>query len=95
LSKKIFYHNLLIKPIVTEKSNLVGGLTFEVDKRYGKNEIRAAVESVFEVKVSAVRTLNIKGKSARMGKSVGTRKSIKKAYITLVAGEKISLFEGL
>ncbi len=90
---------LLQSPIITEKSAAVGenGLTvvFKVDPRASKEDIRGAVERVFAVKVSSVRTCTFMGKLKRTQRSLGKRAGYKKAYVTLVEGNKIDLVEGL
>jgi large subunit ribosomal protein L23 len=85
----------LLKPIITEKSSACGDVVLAVDPRMNKDEIRASVEAVFEVKVKSVRTLNQKGKVKGAFGKIGRRKSYKKAYITLVEGQVIELIEGL
>ena len=90
-------HEVLIKPIVTEKTtNLMeeNKYTFEVDKNANKIEIKHAVESIFKVNVVDVRTLNVKSKPKRMGKYVGKTSSWKKAIVTLKPGERLPIFEG-
>ncbi|MBR1374993.1 MAG: 50S ribosomal protein L23 [Cardiobacteriaceae bacterium] len=71
---------------VTEKSQRVAGnkqLVFRVDRRATKDDIREAVETLLDVKVAAVNTLNVKGKVKRFGARLGRRKDFKKAYVTL------------
>ncbi len=89
----------LKSPVVTEKSVLLKEetanedkeqvLTFKVNVKAGKADIKKAVEEIFSVKVSYVRTLNYKGKEKRQGRYVGRRASWKKAYVTLLKGEPI------
>ncbi len=89
--------DILIKPIVSEKSYSLmdeGKYTFEVDPRSNKTEIKIAVEQVFSVKVASVNTLNRKGKSRRTRYGLGKRKDVKRAIVTLVAGEAIDVFGG-
>jgi large subunit ribosomal protein L23 len=69
-------------------------VAFRVRPDANKVEIRAAVESVFNVKVTAVRTLSYEGKLKRMGRFQGRRADWKKAVVTLAAGHKIDLVEG-
>ena len=64
-------------------------LTFRVDRKADKNEIRAAVEEIFSVKVAKVRTVQYEGKMKKRGRHEGRRASWKKAYVTLKAGEPI------
>ena len=71
---------------VTEKSQRLSSvkqLVFRVDRNASKDDIREAVESLLEVKVAAVNTVNVKGKLKRFGARMGRRKDFKKAYVTL------------
>jgi large subunit ribosomal protein L23 len=70
-------------------------ITFQVVPDANKVEIRQAVESIFNVKVSAVRTSTVEGKLKRMGRHAGRRPSWKKAVVTLQPGHKIELVEGV
>ena len=69
-------------------------VTFRVRPDANKVEIRSAVESVFNVKVAAVRTASFEGKLKRMGRHEGRRRDWKKAIVTLQPGHKIELVEG-
>ena len=89
---------VIVRPLVTEKS--MGGLregryTFVVDLRANKVQIRQAVEEIWRVKVAAVNTMRMHGKTRRVGRSVGRRPDWKKAIVTLRPGEQIGFFEGL
>lgn len=93
-------YKVLLGPVMTEKASYGDGsggtvLVLRVDPNAKKPEIREAVERVFSVKVASVNTVNSLGKPKRVGQSIGRRAAGKKAYITLQAGEKIDLFEGL
>ena len=77
--------------IVTEKQNTI---VFKVATNATKADIKAAVEKLFEVKVEAVRTLNVMGKTKRTGARVGKRSDWKKAYVTLVPGQDIDFMGG-
>lgn len=92
-------HDIIVKPIITEKSMddmAEGKYTFMVDKRANKSEIKKAVESVFDVKVKAVNTMNVLGKIKRQGMNSGRRPSWKKAIIKLTDDSKtIEFFEGM
>ncbi|MEP6788972.1 MAG: 50S ribosomal protein L23 [Acidobacteriota bacterium] len=93
--------DILKSPVVTEKSVILKEdstdedsgrkagqvLTFKVDKKATKPDIRAAVEEIFNVKVAAVRTVQYDGKMKRRGRIEGRRASWKKAYVTLRKGE--------
>lgn len=91
-------HQVLRRPLITEKSTAKQGETnqyfFEVDKKATKNDVRDAVENVFKVTVTCVRTLNVPGKRKRVGKSVGMTSDWKKAIVTLKEGERIEIMEG-
>jgi large subunit ribosomal protein L23 len=89
--------DVLVKPVVSEKSYSLmdlGKYTFEVDTRANKTEIKIAVERVFGVKVASVNTLNRQGKTRRTRYGLGKRKDVKRAIVTLVAGETIDVFGG-
>jgi large subunit ribosomal protein L23 len=98
-SAKVQDYGVILSPVISEKSALVGGagrtVTFRVDPRASKDEIRGAVERVFSVKVDKVRTCTFMGKLKRTMKGIGKRAGYKKAYVTLGEGSKIDLVEGL
>jgi len=91
--------DILKSPVVTEKSVLLKEasseegdaqvLTFRVDRKADKNEIRSAVEEIFGVKVAKVRTVQYEGKMKKRGRYEGRRASWKKAYVTLKSGEPL------
>ena len=89
-------HDIILAPVVSEKSyDLIehkNTYTFVVDPRSNKEEIRDAVEQVFDVNVLRVNTMNRKGKRKRSGYTVGKRKNIKRAVVTLAEGDTIDLF---
>ena len=90
--------DIIIKPVVSEKSyGLVdsGVYTFVVAKDANKIEIRSAVEALFKVTVTQVRTLIARGKIKRVGRFSGRRPAWKKAIVTLKAGDQIAFFEGV
>ena len=70
-------------------------VTFEVDRKANRVEIRRAIEKIFSVRVAAVRTMQITGKVKRRGRILGKRKDWKKAIVTLMPGERIDFFEGV
>jgi large subunit ribosomal protein L23 len=86
---------ILLTPHVSEKSALLGDASnqavFQVAGDANKAEIKAAVEQLFDVKVAAVRTVNMKGKNKRMGLRRGRRSDWKKAYVSLEQGHEIDL----
>ncbi|KAF1856017.1 hypothetical protein Lal_00003805 [Lupinus albus] len=69
--------------------------TFLVPLTVNKVEVRQAVEHVFKVKVEAVNTVRVLGKTKRMGKTQGKRSDYKKAIVKLAPGERIEFFEGV
>jgi large subunit ribosomal protein L23 len=89
---------ILIRPLMTEKSmrqkEEQNTVAFRVRPDANKVEIRMAVEAVFNVKVSSVRTASFEGKLKRMGRSEGRRADWKKAIVTLAPGHKIEFVEG-
>nr|WP_245349295.1 50S ribosomal protein L23 [Brachybacterium fresconis] len=88
--------DVLLAPVVSEKSYGLmdnGKYTFLVDARANKTEIKIAVESIFDVKVSSVNTINRQGKSRRTRFGTGKRKDTKRAVITLTDGA-IDIFGG-
>lgn len=92
-------HDIIIKPIITEKSMedmAEGKYTFMVDRKSNKTEIKKAVETVFDVKVEKVNTMNMLGKMKKQGYTSGRRSAWKKAIVKLVEGSKgIEFFEGM
>ena len=83
-------HQIIRKPLITEKSNLMketgNVVAFEVAMNSNKVEIRQAVERAFNVKVQDVRTMVVAGKTKRFGRNFGKRSNVKKAYVTLAEG---------
>lgn len=92
-------YSILKRPLLTEKGTdqkeAMNKYLFEVDSSANKIQIKSAVEKIFNVKVSVVHTINTKGKVKRVGKNFGKRSDWKKAIVTLKAGEKIELIEGV
>ena len=86
---------VLLSPIISEKSTQIGEqnnqVAFRVTPDATKPEIKAAVELMFKVEVKGVSVVNIKGKSKRFGRSMGRRDNIRKAYVTLKAGQELNL----
>lgn len=88
--------DIIKSPVITEKALVAKEesqdrrqlLTFRVDQRATKPEIKNAVETIFQVKVVRVRTAQYLGKMARRGRHEGRKPSWKKAFVTLKAGEK-------
>ncbi len=88
--------NIIIRPLITEQgmhfANVKGAYSFEVNKRANKEQIRNAVEKIYNVKVRKVRTANHRGKSRRKGGSIGATTSWKKAVVFLKPDFHIDLF---
>ena len=82
---------------ITEKGTRIregqNGYLFEVARDANKIEVKKAVEAIFNVKVSTVRTLRVHGKPKKVGRHAGHRPDWKKAIVTLKKGETIELFE--
>jgi large subunit ribosomal protein L23 len=90
------YHDVLIRPLITEKSTRqieLGQYSFEVHRDANKIQIREAVEKTFNVQVKAVNTLNMPRKERRRGRVIGSIPGWKKAIVTLVPGQTIDIFE--
>jgi large subunit ribosomal protein L23 len=91
-------HDIVISPLVTEKStNQREGqnqYSFKVNNRANKIEIKEAVERLFKVKVTEVRTATIRGKVKRLGRRFGKRPDWKKAIVTVKDEDRIDFFEG-
>lgn len=87
--------NILRAPVISEKSSAAqqdkNTLVFKVLKDATKDEIKAAVETLFNVKVEAVRTLNFQGKVRRTARGFGKRSDWKKAYVTLHEGTQLDI----
>nr|WP_092073805.1 50S ribosomal protein L23 [Dendrosporobacter quercicolus]NSL47908.1 50S ribosomal protein L23 [Dendrosporobacter quercicolus DSM 1736]SDM67809.1 large subunit ribosomal protein L23 [Dendrosporobacter quercicolus] len=90
--------DVLLRPMVTEKTTSLmqdNKYTFVVAPSANKIEIRRAVEELFKVKVLAVNTIRVLGKTKRMGRTQGKRSDYKKAIVKLAPGERIEFFEGV
>jgi large subunit ribosomal protein L23 len=90
---------IIRKPLITEKTSIQkemhNQLTFEVDRLANRIEIKRAIESIFNVRVAEVRTMQVKGKTKRRGPIIGKRRDWKKAIVRLMPGERIDFFEGV
>ena len=90
--------DVIIRPVITEKSTDLLSLnkyTFIVHLKANKTQIKQAVEEIFDVKVTKVNTVRVRGKLRRQGTSVGRTSDYKKAVVTLADGHSIEVFEGL
>jgi large subunit ribosomal protein L23 len=88
---------VLLAPIVSEKSTMLADksnqIAFRVMQDATKPEIKAAVELMFKVEVESVQVLNHKGKAKRFGRFNGRRRNVRKAYVSLKAGQEINFAE--
>jgi large subunit ribosomal protein L23 len=92
------HYDVITSPVVTEKSTMVSEFNqviFNVPDTATKPQIKAAVEALFGVKVTAVNTLNRKGKSRRFKGRLGRQSDQKKAIVTLAEGQSIDVSTGL
>jgi len=92
------HYDTILAPIITEKSTRLSEqnkVVFRVADDASKDEIAAAVEELFKVKVTKVNTLNVKGKTKRFRGILGKRSDVKKAIVTLAEGQSIDITTGL
>jgi len=86
-------YDIIKKPIITERAveikESLNQVTFAVDTRATKLQVKEAVQTLFSVKVKDVRTMNIKGKQKRFGRNMGKRNDWKKAIVVLADGETL------
>ncbi len=91
-------HQTIVRPIVTEQSSVAyqerGEYTFQVHVEATKPQIKRAVEELFGVRVTGVWTSQQRGKTRRMGRTIGRRPDWKKAIVKLREGDTIEIFEG-
>lgn len=99
MAKQLHPLEVIIRPLITEKATRIGGenkYAFEVQRSANKVQIKEAVEKGFNVRVTSVNVLNVKGKPRRVrGNRIKHRPDWKKAFVTLAEGDKIELFEGV
>jgi large subunit ribosomal protein L23 len=92
-------HQVIQRPLVTEKSTLAreerNEVTFAVDPKASKHDVRRAVEELFSVQVEDVRTMRMPRKMRRVGRFIGARSQWKKAVVRLAEGQSIEFFEGV
>ena len=88
------YLEIIKAPVITEKSQIAkseGKYTFKVSPKATKTEIKEAIEKIFNVKVTAIRTINVKPKKRRVGRYTGLTTRYKKAIVSLAEGQTIDL----
>ncbi|MBU1175350.1 MAG: 50S ribosomal protein L23 [Alphaproteobacteria bacterium] len=98
MTDKFSHYDIIRNPVVTEKSTMASEsnqVVFDVAVDATKPEIKAAVEALFSVKVTAVNTLVRKGKLKRFRGHLGRRNNVKKAVVTLADGQSIDIATGL
>ena len=90
------YYDIIKAPIITERTTQLiesqNKYTFKVDRKANKVEIKKAVETIFNVNVLSVNTINVLPKFKRMGKYEGYKNAYKKAVVKLAEGQKIDAF---
>jgi large subunit ribosomal protein L23 len=92
------HYDVILAPVITEKATLLSEhnkVVFRVAQDSTKDEIAAAIEELFKVKVTKVNTLNEKGKTKRFRGRPGRRSDVKKAIVTLAEGQSIDISTGL
>ncbi len=92
------HYDVIVSPSITEKSTMASEanqVIFNVSRSASKPEIKAAVEALFSVKVTAVNTLVRKGKVKRFRGKIGRQSDVKKAIVTLAEGQSIDIATGL
>ena len=92
--------DVIRRPLITEKTSIQREqdgrtIVFHVAVGANKTQIKRAIESLFSVRVTAVHTMNVRGKMRRRGKDFGYTADWKKAVVTLASGDQIELFEGV
>jgi len=98
MSTKPEHYDVIVKPIITEKATMASeanAVVFQVRRDATKPLIKEAVEALFGVKVKAVNTTITKGKVKKFRGKLGQRSDVKKAYVTLEAGNTIDVATGL
>lgn len=88
------YRDIIKAPIITEKSSDLAKknvITFSVDVKANKTQIKQAIENIFDVKVESVNTINVRPKRKRVGRYVGKTSKVKKAIVKLKEGSSIEL----
>jgi large subunit ribosomal protein L23 len=94
----ISHYDVIVAPHITEKSTLLGeynAVVFKVAGGASKPQIKAAVEALFNVSVTNVNTMNVKGKTKRWKGRPYTRSDVKKAVVTLADGQSIDITSGI
>jgi len=96
--KKIYYENILLRPVLSEKTNIMresGKYVFKVDARATKLDIKEAFKRLFNVHPLSCNVMNVAGKPKRLRYKAGKTSTWKKAVVTIKKGEKIPIIEGV
>ncbi len=92
-------YDVIKRPLITEKSTILreegNAYVFMIDRKATKIDVRRAVEKIFKVTVTDVRTVNVRGKKKRFGRIMGRRNHWKKAVVTLAPGDSIDVYGGI
>jgi len=92
-------HDVILRPLLTEKVTIAkeqdNVVTFAVHPHANKFDVQRAVESLFNVKVLAVRTMKMRREMRRVGRRIGYKAAWKKAMVRLAEGQSIEFFEGV
>ena len=91
-------YQVLLKPLVTEKAAALGAhnqYVFMIDPRMNKIEVKKAIRTIYGINPLAVRIITMQGKAVRYGRRYGVTKNWKKAMVSLKAGDKIEVYEGV
>ena len=92
------HYDTILAPVITEKATVLSEqnkVVFKVAMDATKDEIAAAIETLFKVNVTKVNTMIVKGKTKRFRGIMGRRNDVKKAVVTLAAGQSIDIATGL
>lgn len=98
VSADVKHYDTILAPIITEKATVLSDqnkVVFKVPVSATKVEVKAAIEALFKVKVVSVNTILVKGKTKRFKGVEGKRSDVKKAIVTLAAGQSIDVTTGL
>ena len=98
MSKDSRHYDLIVAPVITEKATIASEsnqFVFKVRREATKPQIKAAIEKLFDVKVTAVNTLTRKGKSKMFRGMRGRQQDVKKAVVTLADGHRIDVTSGV
>lgn len=99
MAKQLHPYDVIVRPLITEKATILAGdqkYAFEIDRRANKRQVRDAVQTAFSVRVIKVNTMNVRGKTRRVGRgSIVKAPNWKKAIVTLAEGDTIQIFEGV